>query len=95
MTIESWLKDRLTTVRPIPASMRLHARNTLRLRLRAVPHFKYFEEYRFAPTQPKGLASGLMFILVGLDCGRLSLLVKESAKKWNYSNTWPLDSPRR
>ena len=30
-------------------------------------HFVYFEENRFAHTQPKDFASGLMFILVGLS----------------------------
>jgi len=68
MTVESWLKDWLSNVRSIPAGVRLHARNTLRLRLRAVRRRISCSLRRIVLRirSQKDFASGLMFILVGL-----------------------------
>lgn len=68
MTVESQLKDWLSNVRSIASGMRLHVRNTLRLRLRAVRRRISWIVRRIALRirSQQDFASGLMFILVGL-----------------------------
>ncbi len=69
MTVESRLKDRLSNVRSIPVGVRLHARNTLRLRLRAVRrriHVLWRRIVLHIRSQ-KDFASRPMFVLVGLS----------------------------